>query len=113
LSYANLRGVNSLPDIEFVAGLPERIHAAATSTGCGVDMEWWHSCETTHCIAGWVTTIHPQGKLIESLYSCPTAAALILNACGESIPNFYDNSPGCNERAMEWMKTGVQPKFDA
>ena len=110
LTRANLKETLGLPAIDVVEGLREKIHAAATAPNCSVNMESWHTCETTHCIAGWVTALHPQGKLLESIYYCPAAAALILNACGESIPNFYDTSPGCNGRALEWMKTGTQPK---
>ena len=111
LSGANLSGAKELPPIDVVPDLRSKILAAATAPGCGIDMGSWHSeCGTTHCIAGWVTTIHPQGKLLEHLLTCPTAAALILNACGESIPDFFDCDADSEDRALEWMKTGTQPK---
>ena len=61
-------------------------------------MDSWHACETTHCLAGWVVTIHKQGELLESIYGTGTAGALILNACGEKIPDFYDTTEGADER---------------
>ena len=111
LRSADLSGAKELPPIEVVPDLRSKILAAATAPGCGIDMGSWHSeCGTAHCIAGWVTTIHPQGKLLENLLTCPTAAALILNACGESIPDFFDCDADSEDRALEWMKTGTQPK---
>jgi hypothetical protein len=117
LEGANLRsadlafGGGPLP-IEPIPDLRAKVMAAVERDGCSLDMSQWHKCETTHCLAGWITTLHPQGKLLESLLSPSTAAALILSACGETVPDFYDMSDGAEARALNWLRTGVQADPD-
>jgi hypothetical protein len=113
LSDADLSGASGLPAIEKLENIRGLVLEAVNREGCSLDVGTWHACETTHCLAGWITTIYPQGKLLESIYECSAAAALILNACGETIPNFYDTAGGCDERAMEWLVSGVQPQPEA
>jgi uncharacterized protein YjbI with pentapeptide repeats len=105
---ADLRGAYSLPQILVVDGFVQQVAERVQQTGCSIDMATWHTCNTVHCLAGWITTIHPQGKLLESIYECGTAAALILNASGLSIPDFYDTNDGADQRALNWLKTGKQ-----
>ena len=100
LSDANLRGAKNIPPVEAVPAFREKVLAAVQADGCKLEMSTWHSCETTHCLAGWATTLHPQGKLIESLVGPNAAGALIFNACCGEIPDFY----ATNEDAMEWLK---------
>jgi hypothetical protein len=113
LGGANLRSAawthdgRKLP-IDHVPDLRAKVLAAVERDGCSLKMDQWHTCETTHCLAGWVVTLHPQGRLLESLLSPSTAAAVILDACGESIPDFYDTGLGGDARAMNWLRTGVQ-----
>ena len=53
----------------------------------------WHKCETTHCRAGWVTTLAGEaGKTLEDEIGPASAAALIYIASDPTIdrvPNFY------------------------
>lgn len=84
------------------------VNTAATSGNCRINMSHWHTCDTVHCLAGWVVTVHPDGKLLESIYETPTAAALILIANGEAVPDFFDTSGGWDERAKNWLATGFQ-----
>ena len=68
-----------------------------------LDMSNWHSCETTHCRAGWV--VHkagPLGYALERQTSPVFAAMLIYEASGYEIapPRFYD----ANEAALADMK---------
>lgn len=67
-------------------------------------MSDWHTCETTHCRAGWIVYLAGEaGKMLESIISTPTAAALIYIASDpkiNKIPDFYDY----NEKALEDMK---------
>ena len=72
-----------------VCGTPEKL-----------EMSRWHTCDTVHCIAGWVVTLHPQGRLLESIYGTSTTAALILWVCEGEIPDFYSD----NETAMRWIR---------
>jgi hypothetical protein len=66
-------------------------------------MSTWHTCETTHCRAGWV--VHLAGKAgqkLEKATSTLFAAMQIYKASGYRInPNrFFD----VNTKAMEDMK---------
>jgi hypothetical protein len=108
LSNANLAGVNGFPIIRPVADFRGSLLAAVSAKGCNIDMGNWHTCETVHCLAGWIVTIHPEGKLLESIYCTSAAAALILHACGEQIPDFHDTGEGADKRAVNWLKTGKQ-----
>ena len=86
---ANLRHGNLVPIIK-------NIHSAvyeAASAVAALDMKKWHTCGTTHCRAGWVTTLAGKGgKALESIYGTAAAAALIYQASDptlERIPDFY------------------------
>jgi hypothetical protein len=56
-------------------------------------MVTWHTCKTTHCRAGWVTTLAGKaGKALEAAVSTHLAAFLIYRASDPSMvdaPNFY------------------------
>jgi hypothetical protein len=60
-----------------------------------LDMSNWHSCETTHCIGGWITTLAPNGKELEQLLGMPEAPKFILqvNRPGAPLPRFDANAP--------------------
>ncbi|MBX3629341.1 MAG: pentapeptide repeat-containing protein [Nitrosomonas sp.] len=73
--------------------------------GGNLDMGDWHTCETTHCIAGWVTTLAGDaGRVAENLLGTNAAAALIINqSCPYlegKVPNFYVT----NEGGLEFIK---------
>lgn len=67
-------------------------------------MREWHSCETTHCRAGWVVTLAGEaGKALEDFHDTPLAASLIYAASSPlkvSMPRFYET----NEVALADMK---------
>ena len=107
LTDANLTGAK-LPKILAIENIRHSLLDRVTQAGCKIKMDSWHDCDTVHCLAGWVVTIHPEGRMLESIYGTGVAAGLILNACGEKIPNFYDTGEGAEERAMNWLKTGEQ-----
>ncbi len=108
LTGANLTGANlTRADLPVLAEIGKmQIRAAICAQVCDapekLDMRHWHSpsCDTVHCIAGWTTTLHPQGKLLEAIYGTSAAAALILWVCDEEIPDFYTD----NETAMRWIR---------
>ncbi len=84
LSGADLRGV---PLIE---KLDSKILAAVQSPGNSLEMGTWHTCDTTHCIAGWAVQLAgAEGKALEDKFSTATAAALIYTKAGKRIPDFY------------------------
>ena len=66
-------------------------------------MRDWHTCENTHCRAGWcVTLAGEEGKKLEAFHNTELAAMLIYKASGYRInpARFYDT----NEDALADMK---------
>ena len=85
----------------------ENIHAKVLEAASGegaLNMGNWHTCRTTHCRAGWVTTLAGEdGKKLEGLTSCEFAAKVIYRNSSDipvSANRFYDT----NEEALEDMK---------
>jgi uncharacterized protein YjbI with pentapeptide repeats len=97
LSKLNLKGVPVIEDIH------RKIYEAASQQGA-LNMVNWHSCETTHCRAGWVTTLAgAAGAAMEVCMGPAAAAALIYMASDptiEKIPDFYCS----NDEALADMK---------
>ena len=63
----------------------------------------WHTCETTHCRAGWVVHLAgAEGKKIEDFYGTCLGAQLIYRESGYEINpcRFFDN----NKDSMADMK---------
>lgn len=77
-----------------IENIHTKVYAAATSASNALNMSDWHTCETTHCRAGWV--VHLAGKegyaLEESTNTC-FAAMQIYKASGYQINpcRFYDS----------------------
>jgi hypothetical protein len=66
----------------------------AVSDPAHLDMSAWHTCETTHCRAGWVVTLAgEQGKKLEEFFDTELAAMLIYRESGYQInpARFYDS----------------------
>ena len=95
LSYADLSSAKNLPTIQVVP-IRQMVLKSIKANGNKLDMDHWHTCKTTHCDAGWIVTLHPEGRVLESIFGTSGAAALILNACGSPIPSFTAS----NEEAM-------------
>ena len=104
LSGAKLKGA-TFKDI-ILKGVPkiDKIHQKvyeAASKENALDMDAWHTCETTHCRAGWVTTLAgEEGQKLEEKIRTANAALLIYIASDpdyisrDGIPDFYtDNEP--------------------
>jgi hypothetical protein len=97
LSDANLRGV---PKIEKIH---QAVYAAASQPGA-LDMQSWHTCDTTHCRAGWVVHLAGDaGRAMEWCLGTSAAAAMIYLASDPNIGNIPDFH-ATNEAAMEDMK---------
>ena len=104
LNWANLRGAN----LSRVAGLavasdsPQRLRAVANAAlkKGALEMDTWHTCDTTHCIGG--TAIHQAGevgRLLEAAVGPGIAALMLLGPDAHS--HFYDS----NEAATEWLRS--------
>lgn len=73
---------------------------AAIEAGGGLEMMEWHTCETTHCRAGWAIHLAgEEGYKLEGKVGGTTAGALIhLKSCPwlDGVPDFY----ATNEAAL-------------
>jgi hypothetical protein len=69
-----------------------------------LDMGTWHSCDTTHCRAGWVVHLAGEaGYALERFHNTELAAMLIYRESGYHInpARFYDG----NSQALEHIKS--------
>ena len=112
LTGANLTDANLTGAVLTGAKLPSAVPVvpnidaailAAIENGGALDMNFWHTCETTHCMAGWAVVLAgPAGKKLEQRFGSASAGALIFAASRPNlpIPDFY----ATNEAAMTTMK---------
>lgn len=97
---------NEIGNLQAITPKIENIHQtiyAAVSQPQALNMASWHSCDTTHCRAGWIVHLAgEQGYALEKQVDTLFAAMLIYKASGYEIsPNrFFDS----NEDAMADMK---------
>ena len=67
-------------------------------------MDTWHTCQNTHCRAGWVVTLAgEEGKALEAFFDTPLAAMKILDASSllqVSPVRFFE----ANDDALREMK---------
>ncbi len=97
---ANLRGADrrganlrDLSDVPSVPGLDVMI-ADATRAAGALEMGSWHTCETTHCRAGWAITLAGEaGRKLEEKNGSHVAGLLIYLKNTGRIPDFFcDNA---------------------
>jgi uncharacterized protein YjbI with pentapeptide repeats len=102
LSDADLRGAD-LRDVPKIENIHQKVYEAASQPDA-FDMSEVHTCETTHCRAGWVITLAGEsGAAMEYCLGWSAAAALIYLKSDpnlDKIPNFLAD----NETAMADMK---------
>ena len=93
LGGANLGGFNapSIPDIDAAI-------LAAIENGGTLEMGEWHTCETTHCRAGWAIHLAGDaGRALETRIGPSAAGALIYAASGSHpVPYWH----AANAKAM-------------
>ena len=78
------------PEVPVVEQLDSRIHAAVTDGVGALEMNSWHTCDTTHCRAGWAVQLAgPAGKALEDRLGTPAAAAMIYMTSVGRVPSFY------------------------
>ena len=91
LSGADLRGA-TLPKVPVIPDIHRRVYEAASAPDA-LDMSDWHTCETTHCRAGWVVTLAGEaGRELEGEVGTENAAYLIYMASDpdiDTMPDFY------------------------
>jgi len=102
LSHANLSGIRCPVLVPVIKDIDQTILDAVQRQGNALDMSSWHSCETTHCRAGWA--IHLAGEAgykLEKEVGSAVAGLLIYAASGSKpAPDFFAS----NAVAMQDMQ---------
>ena len=99
LRWADLTGAKVGNDIPTVPNIDAAILSAVTAKGQSLQMDDWHTCETTHCRAGWAIVLAGEpGRELEKKIGSANAGTLIYLASrpGKNAPDFYAS----NEAAM-------------
>jgi len=83
----------------------------AASQPRALDMRTWHTCENTHCRAGWTVTLAGvEGKALEDRFGSCLAAMMIYDASDPSYKinpcRFFDE----NAAALEDMRILAEGK---
>ncbi len=92
----------SIEAIPAIKDIHKKVYESASKPDC-LNMATWHSCETTHCRAGWVVHLAGEaGYALEKRTDPVFAAMQIYKASGYEISpgRFYDS----NDKALEDMK---------
>lgn len=90
------------PPVPVIKDIHAKVYEAVSQPGA-LDMSTWHTCETTHCRAGWVVALAgDDGRALEAFHNTDLAARLIYKASGYDInpARFHDS----NEDALADMK---------
>ena len=118
LRYTDLRGANlrstdlrgaclnggNLKDTKFdlIPGhqeLLKKVAKHALAEIDSLDMECWHTCATSHCIAGWAIHLHPEGYQFQKEHGAEVAGLLLLGT--EAHSHFFDE----NEEARKYLES--------
>ncbi len=101
LEGANLEGADL--EVPKIKDIHKKVYAAAKCENA-LDMGSWHSCETTHCRAGWVVHLAGEaGYKLEEKVGTSVAAGLIYRESDSKIKAFPDFYCG-NDEALADMK---------
>lgn len=104
LSGANLSSANlseAKIDYQLETGLIEKIAQQVVNNPDTLEMNTWHTCDTTHCIAGWACHLAINGKEMEATHGTQIAGLLLLGA--EAHSHFFDE----NDKALEYLKNKI------
>jgi hypothetical protein len=89
------------PDVPVVENLDATILQVVESGNGKLQMDTWHTCETTHCRAGWAITLAGEaGKKLEERYGPEDAGRRIYLASTGRCPWFF----GSNEDALKDLR---------
>jgi hypothetical protein len=78
--------------------------AAINQPGHKLRQATWHTCETTHCIAGWTVVKAPHGKELEARIGTGHAARLILSVSRPDAPLPRFDSEVSEEAIMAFIE---------
>ena len=96
LEGANLEGANL--DYEIQEGLLERIAEIVLEDNEKLNMRNWHTCETTHCIAGWACHLNDKARELEKTHGTQIAGLLTL---GQEAHSMFFKS---KDDVLIWLK---------
>jgi len=92
------------PEVPVISNIHQAVYAAASKPE-SLDMSTWHTCDNTHCWAGWVVTLAGDaGRQLEEFFDTPLAAMKILDASSPlrvSPVRFFES----NDEALAAMKS--------
>lgn len=103
LSRADLRGAIHSYAVPVIPDLDRQIWKILQQSEGRLDMNQWHTCNTTHCRAGWA--IHIAGCYDLERRIGPSAAGALIYAAARPdrrIPNFY----GAKEAVLAELMAG-------
>jgi Pentapeptide repeats (8 copies) len=103
LTDANLTGAKLPASLNFTpdADLIKKVANAALASDESLKMDTWHTCETTHCIAGWAIHLHPEGKrLVENSNECLAGRLLLGN---EAAEHFFDSDDDARKYLSQFL----------
>jgi hypothetical protein len=107
LTGADLTGARPGLLVPRVEGLVRQILDLVEADGQALDMARWHTCETTHCLAGWGVSLGgEEGRALERKIGAGAAGALIWHSSTGRVPNFYATT----ERALVDLRAHQEDK---
>lgn len=108
---ANLRGANlygaNLCDFKPDSGLPKRVAEQILASPEALNMSDWHTCDTSHCLAGWAVHLSgPPGYALEAVVGPEVAGRLLM----PSASHLFHAS---DDEAREWAEQILAAMIDA
>lgn len=101
LSGADLSAKNLTGDVFGITvdeSLPGRVAKAALASSDALEMNSWHTCNTTHCLAGWAIHLSgPAGYALEAATSPSVAGAMLM-------PSAAHLFMASNDEARAWLR---------
>ena len=78
------------PDVPVIPDIDARLLGILERQEGTLNMNAWHTCRTTHCMAGWAVTLAgPKGKELEEQYGPHRAGHMIYTASIGQTPHFF------------------------
>ncbi len=95
----------SHPDVPVVPLLDATICKLVNSGEGKLEMSDWHSCETTHCRAGWAIHLAGEaGYALEEKYDSERAGGMIYRASTGRWPDFFADNKSALEDICLWRE---------
>jgi hypothetical protein len=111
---------NAISNIPVIENIHQKVYESASQEKA-LNMRDWHTCDTTHCRAGWVTFLAgEQGKKLETQTSTLFAAMQIYHKSCPDIPvspvRFFESNEvaladlkRCAEAEIKLNETNITP----